>query len=113
MGALGSVVRASETATLAYAEDVWIRFDAAAETTVVAVATLALVVIGYLLLTGQLSLQAGQFFPRLFRWVFLLALLLNMPLLFPWAYALVTGRTESDCSISVGQRPDRQRNRSN
>ena len=90
MGALGSVVRASETATLAYAEDVWIRFDAAAETTVLAVATLALVVIGYLLLTGQLSLQAGQFFPRLFRWVVLLALLLNMPLLFPWAYALVT-----------------------
>ena len=90
MGALGSVIQASEDATLAYAEDVWIRFDTAAETTVLAVATLALVVLGYLLLTGQLSLQAGQFFPRLFRWVFLVAMLLNMPLIFPWAFALVT-----------------------
>ena len=90
MGALGSVVQASETATATYARDVWTRFDTAAETTVLAVATIALIVIGYLLLTGQLSLQAGQFFPRLFRWVTLLAVLLNMPLIFPWAYDLVT-----------------------
>ena len=90
MGALGSVIQASEDATLAYAEDVWIRFDTAAETTVLAVATIALIVIGYLLLTGQLSLQASQFFPRLFRWVFLVALLLNMELIFPWAFTLVT-----------------------
>ena len=90
MGALGSVVKASETATATYARDVWTRFDTAAETTVLAVATIALIVIGYLLLTGQLSLQAGQFFPRLFRWVFLVAMLLNMPLIFDWAYDLVT-----------------------
>ncbi len=90
MGALGSVVQATQAATLAYAQGVWMRFDTAAETTVLAVATLALVVLGYLLLTGQLSLQASQFFPRLFRWVFLVALLLNMPAIFPWAFALVT-----------------------
>ena len=90
MGALGSVVQATETATATYARDVWTRFDTAAETTVLAGATIALIVIGYLLLTGQLSLQAGQFFPRLFRWVFLVALLLNMPLIFDWAYKLVT-----------------------
>ena len=90
MGALGSVVKASETATLNYAEGVWSRFDTAAETTVLAVATLALVVMGYLLLTGQLSLSAGQLFPRLLRWVFLVVLLLNMESIFPWAYRLVT-----------------------
>ena len=90
MGALGSVVQASQDATLSYAKNVWTRFDTAAEPLVLAVATIALVVIGYLLLTGQLSLQPGQFFPRLFRWVVVVALLLNMPDIFPWAYALVT-----------------------
>ena len=90
MGALASVVEATETATLAFAQGVWTRFDTAAETPILAVATLALVVIGYLLLTGQLSLAPGQFFPRLFRWVFLLAMLLNMDLIFPWAFRLVT-----------------------
>ena len=90
MGALASVVEATETATLAFAQGVWTRFDTAAETPVLAVATLALVVIGYLMLTGQLSLSAGQFFPRLFRWVFLLVLLLNMDHIFPWAFSLVT-----------------------
>ena len=90
MAELGSVVQATHNATLTYASSVWTRFDTAAEPAVLAVATLALVVIGYLMLTGQLSLSAGQFFPRLFRWVFLLAVLLNMPALFPWAFSLVT-----------------------
>ena len=105
MGALGSVVEASEAATLTYARDVWIRFDTAAEPAVLAVATVALVVIGYLLLTGQLSLQAGQFFPRLFRWVFLLAMLLNMPLIFPWAYDLVTDVPNGVAVFLLGSGP--------
>ena len=90
MGALGSVVAASQRATQVYAHDVWDRFDTAAEPAVLAVATLALIGTGYLLLTGQMSLQAGQFFPRLFRWVVMVALLLNMPDIFDWSYDLVT-----------------------
>ena len=90
MAELGEVVQATETATLNYALTVWQNFDTAAEPTVLAVATLALVVIGYLLFTGQLSLSAGQFFPRLFRWVLMVVLLLNMEDIFPWAFSLVT-----------------------
>ena len=90
MGALGSVVQATETATATYAEDVWTRFDTAAEPTVLAVGTLALVVVGYLLFTGQLSLTPAQFFPRLVRWVVMVVLLLNMPGIFDWAFAFVT-----------------------
>ena len=105
MGALGSVVQATETATLTYARDVWTRFDTAAETPVLAVATLALVVIGYLLLTGQLSLQAGQFFPRLFRWVVLVALLLNMPLIFDRAFNLVTAVPNAVAVFLLGSGP--------
>ena len=105
MGALGSVVQASETATATYARDVWTRFDTAAETPVLAVATLALMVIGYLLLTGQLSLQAGQFFPRLFRWVFLVALLLNMPLIFDRAFNLVTAAPNAVAEFLLGAGP--------
>lgn len=90
MGALGSVVEATETATAAYAQDVWNRFDTAAEGPIVAVATLSLVVIGFCMLTGQLRLSVSQLFPRLLRFVIILVLLLNMPLLFDWAFSFVT-----------------------
>lgn len=90
MGALGSVVQATETATAAYAQGVWTRFDTTAEPAIVAVATVSLVVTGYLMFTGQLRLTTAQFFPRLLRWIVILVLLLNMPLLFPWAFELVT-----------------------
>ena len=90
MAELGEVVQATHNATLNYAAAVWTRFDTAAEPVIVAVATLTLVVMGYLLFTGQLSLTAGQLFPRLLRWVVLLVVLLNMPDIFPWAFSLVT-----------------------
>jgi len=90
MGALGSVVQATETATAAYAQGVWTRFDTAAEAPIVAVATVSLMVVGWQLYTGQLSLTPSQLFPRLFRWVVVLVLLLNMPEIFDRAFALVT-----------------------
>ena len=90
MGALGSVVEATETATATYARDVWNRFDTAAEAPIVGLATLSLVVIGYCMLTGQLRMTAAQLFPRLLRWAIILVLLLNMPLLFDWSFEVVT-----------------------
>ena len=91
MGALGAMVAATHTATAAYAEDVWNRFDTFAEGPILAVATLALVITGYMLLTGQLSLAAGPFFSRLFRWVVMVAVLLNMPLIFDRAFRVGNG----------------------
>ena len=87
---IAEVVQATETATAAYAQGVWTRFDTAAETPIVAVATVSLVVMGYLMATGQLRLTASQLVPRLWRWLLLLVLLLNMPDIFPWAFDLVT-----------------------
>ena len=90
MAELAEVVQATQIATQNFALDVWRRFDTVAQVPIVAVASLALVVIGYLMLTGQLPLTAGQLFPRLFRWVALLAILLKMENIFAWSYALVT-----------------------
>ena len=90
MGALGSVVEATETATATYARDVWNRFDTPAEAPIVALATLSLVVIGFCMLTGRLSMTASQLFPRLLRWGIILVLLLNMPDIFDWSFDLVT-----------------------
>ncbi len=90
MAELGEVVQATERATLSYAESAWRSFDTAAEPAVLAAGTLALVVLGYLLLTGQLPLTPAQLFPRLGRWVVLVVLLLNMEAIFPWAFSLVT-----------------------
>lgn len=105
MGALGSVVQATETATAAYAQGVWTRFDTAAETPIVAVATVSLVVMGYLMATGQLRLTASQLVPRLLRWLLILVLLLNMPDIFPWAFDLVTAVPAAIAVFLLGAGP--------
>ena len=105
MGALGSVVQATETATATYAEDVWTRFDTVAETPIVAVATVSLMVMGYLMFTGQLRLTASQLVPRLFRWSVILVLLLNMPNLFDWSFAFVTDIPNAVAVFLLGAGP--------
>ena len=105
MGALGSVVQATETATATYAQDVWTRFDTVAETPIVAAATVSLMVMGYLMFTGQLRLTASQLVPRLFRWSVILVLLLNMPNLFAWSFASVTDIPNAVAVFLLGAGP--------
>ena len=105
MGALGSVVQATETATATYAQDVWTRFDTVAETPIVAAATVSLMVMGYLMFTGQLRLTASQLVPRLFRWSVILVLLLNMPNLFAWSFAFVTDIPNAVAVFLLGAGP--------
>ena len=90
MAAVKSIIQATEEATQDYVQNVWTSFDTTAEPVVVAVATIALAVLGYMLFTGQLAMQMNQLLPRLFRWAIILALLLNMPALYGIAYPMVT-----------------------
>lgn len=90
MAAVRSIIEATEDATELYVVNVWTAFDTQAEPVVLAVATIALAVLGYLLFTGQLSMQLHQLLPRLFRWAIVLALLLNMPDLYAFVYPVVT-----------------------
>ena len=88
MGAVASIVDATEAATQEYVRNVWTTFDAVAQPLVIAAATLALAVTGYVLLTGQVRLN--EVLPRLVRWAVVVTLLLNVPGLYDLAYAIVT-----------------------
>ena len=88
MGAVVSIIDATEAATQDYVRNVWTAFDTVAQPIIVAIGTLALAVTGYLLLTGQLRLP--DILPRLVRWAIVLTLLLNVPGLYNLAYAIVT-----------------------
>ena len=79
MAAVRSIIEATEDATELYVVNVWTSFDTVAEPLVLTVATISLAVLGYLMFTGQVSMQMNQLLPRLFRWAIILALLLNMP----------------------------------
>ena len=90
MATVQSVVEATDTATRAYVENVWQTFDTQATPLIVVVATIALVTVGYLMLTGRVRASSPEFISRLFRWAFIFVLLLNMPGVFAVSYDLVT-----------------------
>ena len=90
MAAVRSIIEATEAATELYVVNVWTSFDIVAEPLVLTVATISLAVLGYLMFTGQVTMQMHQLLPRLFRWAIVLALLLNMPALYTLVYPLVT-----------------------
>lgn len=90
MPAVRSIIDQTEAATQTYVLNVWTAFDTAAEPLILTVATAALAVTGYLLLTGQLGIRVSDLLPRLVRWAVILTLLLNMPDLFGLAFPLVT-----------------------
>ena len=90
MAAVRSIIEATEDATELYVVNVWTSFDIIAEPLVLTVATISLAVLGYLMFTGQVTMQMNQLLPRLFRWAIILALLLNMPDLYAFVYPIVT-----------------------
>lgn len=89
-GAVKSIIDQTEAATQAYVLNVWTAFDDQAGPLIIAVATIALAVTGYLLLTGQLGMRVPDLLPRLVRWAVIVTLLLNMPQVYTLAYDLVT-----------------------
>ena len=90
MATILSIVEATETATEDYVQNVWQQFDDTAEPLVVGVATIAVVMVGYLALTGRVRPSSPEFMGKALRWVIIFVLLLNMPLLYDVVYPMVT-----------------------
>ena len=105
MASVQSVVQATDTATRAYVENVWQEFDNQATPLILAVATIALVTVGYLMLTGRLRASSPEFISRLLRWAFIFTLLLNMPGVFTVSYNLVTAVPDGIARFLLAQAP--------
>ena len=104
-GAVASIIDDTEAATQTYVLNVWGTFDTTAEPLIIAVATISLAVIGYLLLTGQLGMRLSELLPRLFRWTIIVALLLNMPQVYTIAYDLLTAVPAGIAQFMLTQAP--------
>lgn len=89
-GAVQSILDQTDAAVETYVENVWTAFDTQATPLVVAVATIALILVGYLMFTGRVRANSPEFLSRLMRWTLILVVLLNMPGIYGWAYPLVT-----------------------
>ena len=103
MATVQSLVEATDTATREYVENVWQTFDEQATPLIVAVATIALVTVGYLMLTGRVRASSPEFISRLFRWAFIFVLLLNMPGVFAVSYDLVTAVPDAIARFLLAQ----------
>ena len=104
-GAVASIIDDTEAATQAYVLNVWTTFDNTAGPLIIAVATISLAVIGYLLLTGQLGMRVSDLMPRLLRWAVIVTLLLNMPQLYDLAYRMVTAVPAAVAQFMLTQAP--------
>lgn len=103
MASVQSLVEATDTATRAYVENVWQTFDEQATPLIVGVATIALVLVGYLALLGRIRVSSPEFIARLFRWTFIVVLLLNMPGVFDVSYDLVTAVPDAIARFLLAQ----------
>ena len=89
-GAVQSIIDQTNTAVETYVQNVWIAFDTQATPLIVAVATIALILVGYLMFIGRVRANSPEFISRLMRWTLLFVILLNMPGIYGWAFPLVT-----------------------
>ena len=89
-GAVQSIIDQTDTAVQTYVQNVWIAFDTQATPLIVAVATIALILVGYLMFTGRVRANSPEFISRLMRWTLIFVVLFNMPGIYDWAYPLVT-----------------------
>lgn len=103
MASVHSLVEATDAATRAYVENVWQTFDEQATPLIVGVATIALVIVGYLALLGRIRVSSPEFISRLFRWTFIFVLLLNMPGVFDVSYDLVTAVPDAIAGFLLAQ----------
>ena len=104
-GAVKSIIDQTDTATQTYIQNVWTTFDTQATPLVLAVATIALVLVGYLMLTGRVRVNSPEFISRLIRWTLIFVLLLNMPGVYGFAYPLVTAVPTTIAQFMLTQAP--------
>ena len=104
-GAVQSIIDQTDAATQTYVQNVWTTFDTAAQPLILAVATIALVMVGYLMLTGRVRANSPEFLSRLIRWTVIFVLLLNMPGVYGLAYPLVTAVPATIAQFLLTQAP--------
>ena len=111
-----SLLDATDTAIGAFIFDAWTRFVTEGRDWVLAMSVLFVVITGYLLLVGRLNLSLSELFPRIVKWLAILAIVLNFDALVILLFNLFTnvpeavatqladvgGKTEGGINASVG-----------
>ena len=105
-GAVQSIIDQTDTAVQTYVQNVWTEFDEQATPLILAVATISLVLVGYMMLTGRVRASSPEFVSRLMRWTLIFVLLLNMPGIYDFAYPLVTGVPAAVAQFMLTLAPD-------
>lgn len=112
-----SLLDATDTAIGAFIFDAWTRFVTEGRDWVLAMSVLFVVITGYLLLVGRLNLSLSELFPRIVKWLAILAIVLNFDALVILLFNLFTnvpeavatqladvgGNTEGSINASVGR----------
>lgn len=75
--------------------DAWTRFIAEGRPWVLSMSALFIIIIGYLLLVGRLNLSLSELFPRIVKWLAILAIVLNYDALVTLLFNLFTNVPEA------------------
>ena len=111
-----SLLDATDTAIGAFIFDAWNNFIVAGRPWVLLMSVLFVVITGYLMLTGRLSLSLSELFPRIVKWLAVIAIVLNFDAMIILLFNLFTnvpeavatslanigGETEGSINGSVG-----------
>ena len=111
-----SLLDATDTAIGAFIFDAWNNFIVAGRPWVLLMSVLFVVITGYLMLTGRLSLSLSELFPRIVKWLAVITIVLNFDAMIILLFNLFTnvpeavatslanigGETEGSINGSVG-----------
>ena len=111
-----SLLDATDTAIGAFIFDAWNNFIVAGRPWVLLMSVLFVVITGYLMLTGRLNLSLSELFPRIVKWLAVIAIVLNFDAMIVLLFNLFTnvpeavatslanigGETEGSINGSVG-----------
>ena len=90
-----SLLDATDTAIGAFIFDAWNNFIVAGRPWVLLMSVLFVVITGYLMLTGRLSLSLSELFPRIVKWLAVIAIVLNFDAMIILLFNLFTNVPEA------------------
>ena len=90
-----SLLDATDTAIGAFIFDAWNNFIVAGRPWVLLMSVLFVVITGYLMLTGRLSLSLSQLFPRIVKWLAVITIVLNFDAMIVLLFNLFTNVPEA------------------
>ena len=90
-----SLLDATDTAIGAFIFDAWNNFIVAGRPWVLLMSVLFVVITGYLMLTGRLSLSLSELFPRIVKWLAVITIVLNFDAMIILLFNLFTNVPEA------------------